>query len=191
MSPTSAPPAPVSTPALLTAAEFMARYENVHAELVKGVVKEYPVPGLEHGKICALIARLLGNHVEAHDLGHVMSNDSSVQTGTNPDTVRGGDVLFYSYERLPRGNVPKGLGPTAPDLVIEVRSPSDRWNEIIVKAGEYLKAGVRAIVVLDPKTATAIVYRDDELHQIFHNGDPLTLPDVLPGFSVAVSRLFE
>ena len=99
------------------------------------------MPGLEHGKICALIARLLGNHVEAHDLGHVMSNDSAVQTGSNPDTVRGGDVIFYSYERLPRGNVPKELGPVAPDLVVEVRSPSDRWNEIMVEAGEYLKAG--------------------------------------------------
>ena len=196
MTPTANPspvvPALAATPpTLLTAVEFMARYENIHAELVKGVVKEYPMPGLEHGKICMTIGVLIYLHVKAHDLGHVMSNDSSVQTGSNPDTVRGGYVIFYGYERLPRGNVPKGLAPVAPDLVVEVRSPSDRWNEIMVKAGEYLKVGVRAVVVLDPKTATATVYRDDELQQIFHNGDSLTLPDVLPGFSVAVSRLFE
>ena len=191
MTPT-ATPAPALPPlTLMTATEVMARYENVRAELLEGIVKEYPVPGLEHGKICMTIGALIYLHVKAHDLGHVMSNDSAVQTGTNPDTVRGGDVCFYSYERLPRGSVPKGLGPVAPDLVVEVRSPSDRWNEIIVKAGEYLKAGVRAVVVLDPKTATATVYRDEEIQQIFHNGDPLTLPDVLSGFSVAVSLLFE
>ena len=55
---------------------------------------------------------------------------------------------------------------------------------------EYLKAGVRVVVVLDPKTATASVYRPDELQQIFHNSDELVLPDVLPGFSTVVNQLF-
>jgi Uma2 family endonuclease len=56
---------------------------------------------------------------------------------------------------------------------------------------EYLKAGVRVVVILDPSTTSASVYRDaEEFRQILHNGDPLTLPDVLPGFSVPVSRLF-
>jgi Uma2 family endonuclease len=180
-----------TTPATpMTAEEFTGRYANRHAELVEGVVKEYPVPWPRHGKICLTIGRLIGNHVEAHDVGHVMSNDSWVRTGTNPDTVRGADVCFFGYERLPRGEVPDGLLSVAPDLVVEVRSPSDRWTEIFAKVAEYLRVGVRAVVVLDPATATASVYRSDELRQIFHNSDPLTLPDVLPGFSVAVDRLF-
>src|SRR3954454_6907189 len=116
-------------PPLMTVEEFTARYANVPAELVKGVVKEYPMAGLNHGKICLLIGRLIGNHVEAQDLGHVMSNDSWVRTG--PDTVRGGDVLFHSYERLPKGApVPDGMHSLAPDLVIEVKSPTDRWGEL-------------------------------------------------------------
>ena len=191
MPPISTPPAPMSSPKFLTAAEFMARYENVYAELIRGVVKEYPMPGSKHGKICMRIGALIYNHVEEQDLGHVMSNDTSVQTGADPDTVRGGDVCFLGYERLPRGEVPDGILPISPDLVVEVRSPSDRWTEMFTKVVEYLKAGVRVVVVLDPKSATASVYRDDEFQQIFHNGDSLTLPDVLPGFSVAVSRLFE
>src|ERR1035441_8804875 len=93
---------------LLTAGEFTARYEHIHAELVKGIVKEYPVPWPKHGKICMTIGHLVCNYVDAHDVGHVMSNDSWIQTGTNPDTVRGGDICFFSYDRLPRGEIQIG-----------------------------------------------------------------------------------
>ncbi len=175
---------------LLTAEEFTTRYTNIHAELVEGVVKESPVPFPKHGFICSRIDRLIGYHVETHDLGRVATNDSWIKTGVHPDTVRGADVCFFGYERLPRGEVPEGLLPVAPDLVVEVRSPSDRWTEVFAKVVEYLRAGVRVVVVLDSATATASVYRPDELQQIFHNSDPLTIPDLLPGFSVAVNRLF-
>jgi Uma2 family endonuclease len=177
-------------PALMTAEEFTARYANVHAELVEGVVKEYPVPFAKHGFACSRVDRVIGHHADTHDLGRVATNDTWVRTGSNPDTVRGADVCFFSYERLPKGEVPEGLLPVAPDLVVEVRSPSEYWTDVFTKVVEYLKAGVRVVVVLDPKTATASVYRPDELQQIFHNSDPLVLPDVLPGFSVPVERLF-
>jgi Uma2 family endonuclease len=183
---------PVGTPTtLLTADEFTARYANIHAELVKGIVKESPVPMPLHGMICSYIDCLVGIHVRTNDLGRVMCNDTWIKTGSNPDTVRGADLCFFSYERLPKGKLPEGLLPVAPDLVVEVRSPSDRWNAVLIKVGEYLTAGVRVVVVLDPATASASVYRTDELQQIYHNSDVLTLPEVLPGFSVVVSQLFE
>jgi Uma2 family endonuclease len=83
------------------------------------------------------------------------------------------------------------LLPISPDLVIEVRSPSEGWNDVFIKVGEYLSADVRAVVVLDMTTLSASVYRKDEFQQIFDNGDTLTIPDVLPGFSVPVRSLFE
>lgn len=186
----SVPPL-AATPGLLTAAEFAARYESRRVELVKGVLKEGPMPTLQHGKICSRIDRLIGAFVEERDLGHVMSNDSWILVARNPDTVRGADLCYFSYERLAKGRIPPGLIEAVPDLVVEVRSPSDRWTEVFAKVLEYLQAGVRVVVILDQGTGTASVYRPDELQQIFHNGDPLTLPDVLPGFSVPVSRLFE
>jgi Uma2 family endonuclease len=184
--PTPPPPKP-----LLTAEEFAQQYGHLQAELVKGVVKELPMPFPRHGKHCATMVQILGKYVTDNDLGHVMSNDSWVKTGTNPDTVRGADVCYFSYERLPKGDVPDGFLPTPPDLVVEVRSPSDRWSVIFTKVGEYLAAGVRVIVVLDAASTSASVYRAEELQQIFHNGDELVLPDVLPGFAVAVRRFFE
>jgi len=156
---------------------------------VNGIVKEFTVAGLAHGKICIKIGSLLLHHVETHDLGQVMSNDSFVRTG--PDNIRGADVLYYSYERLPKGEpVPVGFHTLAPDLVVEVKSPTDRWIDVFAKVLEYLNAGVRVVVLLDPETATASVYRPDELQRIHDNGDELTLPDILPGFAVPVRRLF-
>jgi Uma2 family endonuclease len=193
MRPTSGPTLSphVSPVPLLTAAEFAQRHGGDYVELIQGAVRELPMPYPKHGRIGLLMGYLVEEHGQKHDLGRVVTNDSFVQTHRNPDTVRGADVAFYSFERLARGKVPDGLLSVVPDLVVEVRSPSERWTDLFAKVVEYLQAGVRVVIVLDEPTATASVYRPDELQQIFHNGDTLVVPDVLPGFSVPVQRLFE
>ena len=127
-------------------------------ELVRGRVVRITVPGPRHGQICNRAARLFGNLAEDHDLGHVVSNDSGVITGRDPDTVRGADMAFYSYNRLPRGPLPTTYPEVSPELVIEVRSPSDRWPGVLAKVAEYLEAGVRVVCVLDDETRTAQVF---------------------------------
>ena len=148
------------------------------------------MPFPRHGRICLVAGRLFDEHAEKNDLGRVMSNDSFVKTRSNPDTVRGADLCFYSYERLPKGIVPEGLLPVVPDMVTEVRSPSENWTKVFAKVVEYLEAGVRVVIVLDPTTETASVYRAEELQRVFDNGDELVIPEVLPGFAVPVKRLF-
>jgi Uma2 family endonuclease len=101
------------------------------------------------------------------------------------------DACYFSYERLPKGETPDRLLPAASGLVAEMRSPSDPWTNVFAKVAEYLRAGVRVVVILDAATTSASVYRATELQQIFHNGDELTVPEVLPGFAVPVRRLFE
>ena len=188
MSTTSTTAAPGA--ASMTAEEFAERHAGEFVELTAGGIKELPVPGAEHGFLCATITRLIGNHAHERQLGRVMSNDSFVKTRSNPDTVRGPDVCFYSFDRLPKGRLPKGLLDVPPDLVFEVRSPSDTWTDVFTKVGEYLDAGI-PVVVLDPETCSASVYRPGgELQRILHNSDELTLPE-LPGFAVRVSELFE
>jgi Uma2 family endonuclease len=200
--PDPVPPIPAA-PALLTAAEFCEKYGNHGYELVQGRVhdpnasredgelQEVTVPWQSHGFICALIARLIGNFVSENRLGRVTSNDSWIRTGVNPDSLRGPDVYYFSYERLPPGKIPQGLLPVNPDLVVEVRSPSDSWTEMFTKVVEYLRAGIRAVVILDEETVTASVYRPQALQQTFHAADTLTVPEILPGFSVLVGTLFE
>ena len=185
------PLAQVPTAPLMSAAEFALRHCGDRVELVKGLVQELPVASQKHGRICLVTGRLMDEHAEKNDLGRITTNDSFVQTKSDPDTTRGADISFYSFERLPKGKIPEGILPMSPDLIVEVRSPSERWNAVFAKVVEYLNAGVRAVIVLDEPTGTASVYRPDELQQIFHNGDALIVPDVLPGFSVPVKRLFE
>src|SRR5207248_1549779 len=103
----------------------------------------------------------LRKHFDANPLGHVLSNDSCIVTERNPDTVRGADVAFYSYERVPRGPIPPGLLSVPPDLVFEVLSPNDRWSDVHVKVAEYLHAGVQAVCVLDDSTRSVHVFCAD------------------------------
>jgi Uma2 family endonuclease len=179
------------TKALMTAEEFAQKHGGDYVELIDGEVKELPVPFNKHGKICNWASFYITQFALAHDLGHVTSNDSFVKTKIQPDRVRGADVCYFSYERLPKGPMPEGLLAVSPDLVVEVCSPSDDRDEVQQKAFEYLSAQVRAVVVLDPKLNIATVYRKDEIQQVFDNGDELVLPDVLPGFSVPVRKFFE
>lgn len=178
-------------PKLMTAEEFVAQHENDRMELVDGVVVELPMPFAAHGKICFQVAVELGKYLDSHDVGQAMSNDSFMRTNRSPDSVRGPDVMYFSYERLAKGPVPAGLLDVSPDLVIEVRSPSDRLAKMNEKALEYLAAGVQAVILLDPERAAATVFRDEELPQTFHNGDSLSVPEILPGFEVKLAKLFS
>src|SRR5262249_54324055 len=145
-----------------------------------------------HGYFCNQIGRILGNFVEEHDLGRVMSNDSGVLTHRGPDTVRGADVCYYSYTRLPKGPLPEGYLPVVPELIFEVRSPTDRWSQIITKVGEYFSAGVGIVCVLDPQTEQLIVYHADEGQRVVSAEDELTLPDLFgPEFRIPVRRFLE
>jgi Uma2 family endonuclease len=177
---------------LLSATEYARLpHRGVPTELVRGKVVSMNVPAPRHGQICCTIARLVGNHAEAHSLGQVISNDGGVVTERDPDTVRGADVAFYSFQRVPRGPFPSEYLPVAPELVFEVRSPTDRWARLLAKVSEYLEAGVSAVCVLDQVSETVQVYRPDELPRTLHGDDELHLGDVLGDFRMPVRRFFE
>lgn len=179
-------------PALLTAEEFGRRPDPGYPEeLVRGRIVDMPPPDRMHGYVCLKVGRRFGAFVDDHDLGRVMSNDSGVITERGPDTVRGADVVYYSYARLPRGPLKSGYGPEVPELIVEVRSSSDRWRDIHEKVAEYLAAGVLLVVVLDPGPKTAHVFSTDEAPRFLNADDELTLPGVLDGFAVRVGSFFE
>jgi Uma2 family endonuclease len=178
-------------PGLMTAAEFCEKYDDRRYELVKGRLEELPMPSPMHGKICMRIGALIYLHAETQRLGHTMSNNSDVQVDTDPDTIRGPDISFHSYDRLPPGKVPAGLLSVSPDLAVEVRSPSNSWTALFAKVGEYLNAGVRVVVILDEETETASVYRPGTAQQTLRSDETLTVPEILPGFAMRVGTLFE
>ena len=164
---------------------------GARTELVRGRTIELPPPKPLHCLICARIARLIGNHVADHKLGEVMSNDSGVITHRNPDSLRGADVTFYRAEKLPPIEEGKGYFDFPPDLVIEVRSPSDRWSEMMEKVGEYLQAGVLVVVGLDPANRSAHIFEADEAPRMLGPDETMTFPDLLGDFSVRIGILFS
>jgi Uma2 family endonuclease len=177
---------------LLTAEEYALLPDNGQpTELIRGRLVTMNMPSPRHGYFCNKIGRLLGDFVDAHDLGRVMSNDSGVVTRRDPDTVRGADVAFYSYHRLPKGPLPEGYAPVAPELVFEVRSVTDRWRDVLAKVAEYLNAGVLVVGVLDPQTETLHLYHADQPPQDLTREEELVLQDLLPGFQVPISRFLE
>jgi Uma2 family endonuclease len=177
---------------LITIEEFFLMPDDGRpTELVRGRIVPMNVPAPRHGYFCALIVRLLGEFVWPRDTGRIMSNDSGVITERDPDTLRGADVSYNSYEVLPRGPLPEGYLEVSPDVIFEVRSPTDRWADTLDKVQECLKAGVKVVCVLDPRTESLTVYDEEGPPRVLHKVDVLTLPTLLPGFELPIARLFE
>lgn len=180
------------TEALMTAEEFQRLPDDgIRRELVRGRVVILNMPAPRHGQICARIIRILGRFLDSHDLGHLLSNDSGVLTEHDPDTVRGADVEFYSYTRMPRGPLPETYTDVVPELVFEVCSPTDRWPDVEAKAIEYLNAGVRLVCVLEPRSESIHVFDSEKAPRVFTADKELILPEVLGDFRAPVRLFFE
>ena len=184
--------ASVTTPALVTAEEFARRPDPGHPEeLVRGRIVPMPMPKRRHGEICGKAVRILGNWGDDHDLGRLPGNDTGVITERRPDTVRGADVSFYSFVRVPKGPLPDRYLDTPPELIVEVLSPNDRWPKVLAKVAEYLEAGTVVVLVLDDQRRMAQEYRADGTTRLYGADDELTIPDLLGEFRVRVRRFFE
>ena len=147
------------------------------------------MPNFRRGVYCRRVARILEDFAIPRSLGWIATNDSFVKVSDG--TVRGADVLFVSYTRVPQAEVPPEHLEVPPELIFEIRSPTDRISAITAKAAEYLAAGVGVVVVLDPKLKSATVFRESEFAVSLRGDDKLDLSDVLPGFEVVVGKFFE
>jgi Uma2 family endonuclease len=178
--------------ALMTAEEFALRADPGYPEeLVRGRILPMPPPNRRHGVICSRVDRVLGNFVDENRLGRVLSNDSGVITERGPDTVRGADIAYYSYARLPKEADLDGYGPEVPEIIVEVRSPSELWSRLQNKIAEYLRVGVVTVLVIDPEKQSAHVFSADDAPRTLTADDVLTFPGILEGFQVRVGRFFE
>jgi Uma2 family endonuclease len=92
---------------------------------------------------------------------------------------------------VPKGPLPAGLLPVSPELVFEVRSPSDRWKELHAKVAEYLRVDVRAVCILDDETRSIHLFHSDRGSQVLSADDEFTLPEILGDFRVKVERFFD
>ena len=159
------------------------------SELVKGVVVHMSPTGYSHGRVEGNAGAILSAFVRQHKLGEVLVGEVGIYTARHPDTVRGAAVAYISNERLARVQSPSYLD-AAPELVVEILSPDDRWGELMDKLSEYFAVGVQVVWVADPKTQSVYIYRAPNKVQHFSAEDTLPGGEVLPGFGVPVAELF-
>ncbi|CAN5667176.1 hypothetical protein BH23PLA1_BH23PLA1_38610 [soil metagenome] len=115
-----------------------------------------------------------------------------LQTGRNPDSVRGPDLCYYSQARRPRSEILEGWPSIMPDVVVEVFSPNDRPAEMLSKVGEYLAAGVLVVLIVYLARRSVAIYRPDEpIPTILGEGDYIEGLPELPGFRCASADFFD
>ncbi len=160
-------------------------------ELVKGELYEMPPAGGRHGNAGSNLHIALGVHVKVSRLGRMFTADTGFVISRGPDTVLAPDVSFVSYDTLPTGDVPAGFLELAPDLAIEVKSPSDSNREVREKTEPWLAAGTSAVWVVDPGDRTVTVHEQGQVPQVLTESESLSGGAVVPGFQVSVRELFQ
>ena len=176
---------------VVTAEQFEQIENHARFDLICGELYPMPpMPGEEHGDITNVFTVLVGSYVLEHKLGKCFAAETRFIIARNPDTVIGPDWAFVIKGRLPSQRR-KGFVPLVPDAVLEVRSPSDSKREAATKVETWLTAGVRVALELNPASQVLTVHRPDVTPLALGIEDTLTLPDLLPGFTLPIRLLFE
>ena len=165
---------------------------GVRGELVRGVLCKTMPTGGEHGEIVMKLGAELLNFTRPRKLGRVRGSDAGFLLERDPDTVREPDIAFTSAERAAPGDRITSYVDGAPDLVVEVVSPSDRTAAVHDKALMWLHHGARLVWVVRPDSRTVDVYRADGTASTLA-GDDAALDglDVIPGFTCPLATIFD
>lgn len=159
-------------------------------ELVHGEVVVMPRPGFRHGRRQGRVFAILDSFGAGAKHGRA-ATDVGILTGRDPDSVRGPDVAYWSYERIPADQEPAGYPSVAPDLCVEILSPSNRRAELREKIIEYFRVHVRMVWLIDPEDRTLTIYRSVDEAKLLHESATFADDEVLPTFSCRVADLFS
>ncbi|MGB8691697.1 MAG: Uma2 family endonuclease [Microcoleus sp.] len=175
-----------------TDAEFMALNRDGHRyEIVNGELIDMGNSGAKHGYVCSILMILLGGYVHIQKLGAMF--DSSTAFKMKSGNKRSPDVSFMAKERLQGlDDLPDGFLEGAPDLAVEILSPSNTVAEIHDKLVEYFENGSRLVWVIHPKEQYVLVYRSSqEPDRLLKSADSLDGEEIVPGFTLPVAELFQ
>lgn len=180
------------SPKLLTAEHLLAIDDDLHRyELVAGRLVVMEPPAFGHGAAITRIALLLARFAEEHGLGTVVTGDTGFVLVRDPDTVRGPDVAFVRADRVPVGPAGDWFFEGAPDLAVEVLSPSDRPGAVQRKVANYLDAGTPLVWIVDRRARRVVEHRAHAAPRIHGVDDTIDGGDVLPGFRAPVRAFFD
>jgi Uma2 family endonuclease len=164
--------------------------DGTRRELIFGELREMTPACGEHGEIAMRFPARLAVYIEDNSLGVANAAETGFILGRNPDTVRAPDFAFIRQERIEAIAREGGYIQGAPDLAIELISPNDAYTEVESKVEDWLRAGCRMVVLVNPRSRSLKVYRGRNdmsqlgLSDVFDGGN------VVPGFQLPVKRIF-
>ena len=177
---------------LLTAEDLLRlNSQGVKGELIRGVLHETVSAGAEHSFIAGNILAAFHSHVRPGRLGRVGGTDGGVLVERDPDTVREPDVFFISAVRLPLNVRVQGYLEVVPELIVEIVSPSDSQQDVIEKITMWLDLGVSMALEVRPVDRSVVIHRPGASLETLSGEDMLDCGDVLPGFTVPLSEIFD
>lgn len=174
---------------LVSGEDFWESGDYRDAELVSGrVVKK--MPGVfDHGECAGRVFVAFYNYLRRQKIGRA-STDALFRVERDPDSILAPDVCFVSNADLEGENTAKYV-EKAPTLAVEVRSQNDTMPEVREKAAQYLAHGTRLVWAVLPKTRQVLVFLPDDGETLLSQSETLSAEEILPGFSLSVSEIFE
>ena len=155
-------------------------------ELQEGNILIMGPSDIESSEIGAELIRLLGNWVKPRKLGRIFdSSGGFIMPNTD---LRAPDVSFVSAQRLKR--TVRDFGNLVPDLVVEIKSKTDRVSKLEDKLKLFLELGAKVGILINPDELTVTVYRPDGKITLLTEDDKLTVTELFPGWEIAISELW-
>ena len=183
---------PAAKAGLVTADELMELPDDGQRyELVEGRLRAMSPAGFDHGGVAVRIGGRLDEFVRGRRLGRVVGAETGFRLSRDPDTVRAPDAAFVAADRLPPRDEQHRFLELAPDLAVEVVSPTDRAGEVTEKAFAWLAAGVSLVWVVYPAQRLVAVYSPDGSVTHRRVGEEVDGGAVLPGFRLPVDEIFD
>jgi Uma2 family endonuclease len=156
-------------------------------ELVNGEVRVMSPSGYQSDEVASEFSRQIGNWIRPRQLGRVTGAGAGFSLPNA--NIRSPDVSFVRAERLRTS--PTRFADLAPDLVVEVKSPSDSLTTLRAKVDDFLQQGSLVGIVINPEQRWLEVRRGGQAPVLFQDGDRLSLPDLLPGWELDISELWS
>ena len=178
----------MATKALMSVAEFaeMDTADTEQYELVEGELVPLASPTPWHARVRHLLERLLGNYFDRNAIGLVMSE---MDSRLSEDTIRRPDVSILLAAKSKSFDWTKSPLPFAPNIAVEVLSPSELATDVRRKTLQYLAAGSEEVWQLDYKNGEILIQTNTGI-RLLRSDDLLESP-LLPGFSVPVNTLLS
>jgi Uma2 family endonuclease len=166
--------------------KIQALLPDHQAELVNGKVVIMSPSGFESDEVAFRFGGKLFSYVDERKLGRIAGSSGGF-TLPNSNT-RAPDVSFVKAERLRRS--PRGFAQLAPDLAVEVKSPSDSLDDLRAKLTDFLTQGTQVGILINPEQRWLEIHRPNQPPVCLNSDDILTIPELFPGWSLPLSEIW-